>query len=126
MLFRDRFQILLMIWWGFEVSYFAWIRLTLSWWRPLLYRNQSIDLFCKSVDCFLYDNGFRHELLNIRSKIWKWSLNNAEYQVVLKKMGNLWDSFSPVLRFIQKPAILFALIIKGLASIWNTTPGGLK
>ena len=35
--------------------------LTLSWWRPLSYRNQSIDLFCKSMDWFLYDNGLRHE-----------------------------------------------------------------
>ena len=41
------------------------ILLTLSWRRSLLYRNQSIDLLCKSVDWFLYDNGFRHERVNI-------------------------------------------------------------
>ena len=35
--------------------------LTLSWRRPLSYRNQSIDLRSKSVDWFLYDNGLRHE-----------------------------------------------------------------
>ena len=35
--------------------------LTLSWRRPLSYRNQSIDLLCKSMDWFLYDNGLRHE-----------------------------------------------------------------
>ena len=35
--------------------------LTLSWQRPLSYRNQSIDLLCKSMDWSLYDNGFRHE-----------------------------------------------------------------
>ena len=35
--------------------------LTLSWRRPLPYRNQSIDLLCKSMDWFLYDIGFRHE-----------------------------------------------------------------
>ena len=35
--------------------------LTFSWRRPLSYRNQSIDLLCKSMDCFLYDNGLRHE-----------------------------------------------------------------
>ena len=29
--------------------------------EPLSYRNQSIDLLCKSVDWFLYDNGLRHE-----------------------------------------------------------------
>ena len=35
--------------------------LTLSWRRPLSYRNQSINLLCKSMDWFLYDNGLRHE-----------------------------------------------------------------
>ena len=29
--------------------------------RPLSYRNQSIDLLCKSLDWFLYDNGLCHE-----------------------------------------------------------------
>ena len=38
--------------------------LTLSWRRPLSYRNQAIDLLCKSIDWFLYDNGFRHERVN--------------------------------------------------------------
>ena len=35
--------------------------LILSWRRPLSYRNQSIDLLCKSMDWFLYDNDLRHE-----------------------------------------------------------------
>ena len=38
---------------------------TLSWRRPLSYRNQSIDLRSKSVDWFLYDNGLRHERVNV-------------------------------------------------------------
>ena len=38
--------------------------LTLSWRRLLSYRNQSIDLRCKSKDWFLYDNGLRHEIVN--------------------------------------------------------------
>ena len=37
------------------------ISLTLSWRRLISYRNQSIDLFRKSVDWFLYDIGLRHE-----------------------------------------------------------------
>ena len=37
------------------------IHLTLSWRRPLLYRNQSIYLLCKSLDWFLYDNGLPYE-----------------------------------------------------------------
>ena len=35
-------------------------RLTISWRRPLSYRNQSIDLQSKLIDWFLYDNGLRH------------------------------------------------------------------
>ena len=35
--------------------------LTLSWRRPLPYRNQSIDLLRKSMDWFLYDNDLRRE-----------------------------------------------------------------
>ena len=45
------------------------IWLTLSWRRPLSYRNQSIDLLCKSVDWFLYDNGLRHEKVKVA---WYW------------------------------------------------------
>ena len=41
-----------------------WKHLTLSWWRPLSYRNQSIELLRKSMDWFLYDNGLRHERFN--------------------------------------------------------------
>ena len=32
--------------------------LTLSWRMPSSYRNQSTDLLHKSVDWFLYNNGF--------------------------------------------------------------------
>ena len=35
--------------------------LTLSWRRPLPYRNQSIDLLRQSMNWFLYDSGLRHE-----------------------------------------------------------------
>ena len=38
--------------------------LTLSWRRPLSYRNQYIDLLCKSMDWFLYDRDLRHERVN--------------------------------------------------------------
>ena len=44
------------------LTYCSW---TLSWRRPLSYRNQSIDLRSKSMDWFLYDNGLRHERVNI-------------------------------------------------------------
>ena len=42
--------------------------LTLSWRRPLSYRNQSIDLPSKSMDWFLYDNDLRHERVKINLK----------------------------------------------------------
>ena len=35
--------------------------LTLSWRRPLSYRNKSIALLRKSMDWFLYDNRLRHD-----------------------------------------------------------------
>ena len=40
--------------------------LTLSWQRPVSYRNQSIDLQSKTIDWFLYDNGLRHERVKVR------------------------------------------------------------
>ena len=48
----------------YKSKYFLSIYLTLSWRRPLSYRNQSIDLQSKSMDCFLYDNGLCHERVN--------------------------------------------------------------
>ena len=44
--------------------------LTLSWRRPLLYRNQSIDLLRKSMDKSIYGNDLRHE----RVKHWSWQI----------------------------------------------------
>ena len=43
--------------------------LTLSWRRLLPYRNQSIDLLCKSMDWFLYDKGLPHERVKTLSNI---------------------------------------------------------
>ena len=45
----------------YQVSQIVKINLTLSRLRPLSYRNLSIDLLCKSMDWFLYDNGLRHD-----------------------------------------------------------------
>ena len=43
-------------------------KLNLSWRRPISYRNQFIDLLCKSMDWFLYDIGLRHERVKSFSK----------------------------------------------------------
>ena len=44
--------------------------LTLSWWRSLSYRNQSIGLLCKSMDWFLYDRDIRHKKVNEHENAW--------------------------------------------------------
>ena len=49
-------------------SYTLTISLTLSWRRPISYRNQSIDLQSKSMNRFLYDIGLRHERVNLNCK----------------------------------------------------------
>ena len=46
--------------------------LTLSWRRPLSYRNQPIDLLCKSMNWFLYDNGLCHERVNVMHHLFRW------------------------------------------------------
>ena len=52
-------------WKNKEISVDPLIFLTLSWRRPLSYRNQSIDLLNKSTDWFLYDNDLRHERVKV-------------------------------------------------------------
>ena len=47
------------------VAIFLALQLTLSWRRPISYRNQSIGLLCKSMEWFLYDNSLRHERVKI-------------------------------------------------------------
>ena len=59
------------------------ISLTLSQVRSLLYRNQSINLRCKSTDLFRYDKNLRHEnckgsletIPNLFGKAYFWILN---------------------------------------------------
>ena len=47
-----------------KISKAVWLRyLTLSWRRPLSYRN------CKSMDWFLYDNGLHHEIVKIKNEL---------------------------------------------------------
>ena len=46
---------------GLNISLHFFPILTISWRRPLSYRNQFIDLLRKSIDWFLYDSGLRHE-----------------------------------------------------------------
>ena len=48
--------------------------LTLSWWMSLSYRNQSIDLICKSMEWFLFDRNLHHERVT-RKAISIWTLS---------------------------------------------------
>ena len=70
--------------------------LTLSWQRSLSYRNQSIDLLCKSVDWFLYNNGFRHERVNslTRSRFGLSHLNKRKFRHNFQDYMNPLCSFS--------------------------------
>ena len=60
--------------------------LTLSWRRPLSYRNQSIDLQSKSMDWFLYDNGLHHK--RVKWVEWKWTVITSTPRV------KWWDAYS--------------------------------
>ena len=61
--------------WKHKVSVYINNSLTLSWRRPLSYRNQSIDLLRKSMGWFLYDNGPRHE------RVKRWSCIKSIQQI---------------------------------------------
>ena len=57
---------------GNKMGASVWNALNLSWRRPLLSRNQSIDLLCKSIDWFLYDRDLRHERVKgVKLKQWR-------------------------------------------------------
>ena len=60
--------------------------LTLSWRRPLSYRNQSSDLLFKLMDWFLYDNGRYHE----RVKIFRLNFRSVSLVIFLVKKTTLW------------------------------------
>ena len=66
---------------------------TLSWRRPLSYRNQFIDLQSKSMDWFLCDNGLRHE----KVAAWVYSKNeeafcfrNVDKEMEMEKRRRKW------------------------------------
>ena len=71
--------------------------LTLSWRWQLSYRNQSIDLLCKSMDWFLYDSELRQERVNnthcmksvqIRSFFW------SVFSCIQTRKNSVFGNFS--------------------------------
>ena len=49
-----------------SLTLYAPAPLTLSWRKSLSYRNQSMDLLCKSMDWGLYNRNLRHERFKIK------------------------------------------------------------
>ena len=83
--------------------------LALSWRRSLSYRNQSIDLLCKSIDWFLYDRGLRHERVEtlyfkclLRFWVHLWQVIHET--IVLKK-------FITFVSVLQKLLLFYFLLI---------------
>ena len=66
--------------WTIRKGVLSFYFLTLSRRRPISYRNQSIDLLCKSTDWFLYDIGLRLERVKcvFWTRIW---LDNVLQQI---------------------------------------------
>ena len=91
-----------------RLIYFA--SLTLSWRRPLSYRNQSIDLLHKLMDWFLYDNGLRHERIKLSDSIWQYNLILPWWLIIL-----LFDF--PSLTVFTKSSILNLWLVCGCSSI---------
>ena len=58
----------------FVGEWFGWTLIFL-WGKSLSYRNQSIDLFSKSMDWFLYDRDLRHERVKVRAAILQYCIN---------------------------------------------------
>ena len=104
--------------------------LTLSWRKPLSYRNQTIDLRNKSLDWFLYDNSLRHKrvdrvIIFLRLIILRYPMMALLVYNVLKfissSMSRLWFVFLALLltwlamlsrcflKFALKELIIFTL-----------------
>ena len=66
-----------------------------------LYRSQSINLYCKSIDWFLFQNWLQLLLLNFKCKFRFWNCVNLKYLLLWRKC-----LFGLSLRLIQKCDLL--------------------
>ena len=93
------------------LSVFTWflyfVPLTLSWRRPLSYRNQPIDLRDKLLDWFLYDNGLRHERVHYNQLCSWWKLLETTSHFLLtqtyKRLAHLQNTGILILECHQTP-----------------------
>ena len=87
---------------------------TLSWRRPLLYRNQSTDLLRKSMDWLLCDNSLRHEQL-------KWGKDEEKCWV----QHILWSSKISFCFWIEAyiffQMVIFATSFRRCPTLWKST-----
>ena len=86
--------------------------LTLSWRKPLSYRNQTIDLRNKSLDWFLYDNSLRHK--RVDRVIIFLRLIILRYPMMALLVYN-------VLKFISSSMSRLRFVFLALLLIWLTT-----
>ena len=79
--------------------------LTLSWRKPLSYRNQFL---CKSIDWFLYDNGLRHETVKLAWTItlvieanqptkWAYHIRSYSFDCLFRNLGCIKLKFGQIL-----------------------------
>ena len=82
--------------WTIYVKIFKRV-LTFSWRSSVPYRNQSIDLWSKLINWFLYHRDLRHERVKNVTSIWL-SFGILELQNrVTQNNVTLWDSYSKIL-----------------------------
>ena len=98
--------------------------LTLSWRRPLSYRNQSIDLLHKSMDWFLYDNGLSHERFKSSIEVLA-TINSLLSAFVLCLKRITTNYFHRLLLYLHKRMDIFkkhvnVVCFSGICKKWNS------
>ena len=92
--------------------------LNLSRRRCLSYRNQSIDLLCKSMDCFLYDKDlFHHRRVKYKNVF---RIPSNMYDVTFRENSQLDDR---VLVRLWNSFITFLVYKKSLTIGCHSSPG---
>ena len=74
---------------AFSQNFSQW---TLSWFRSLFYRNQSIDLLCKSMGWFLYDRDRVMKELMTATNRWILPIHSCYW--LLEKTQALFNDFT--------------------------------
>ena len=78
---------------------FLQLTLSLSWRRPISYRNQPIDLFCKSMGWFLYDIGLRRE--RVKQENGKWGLVKVHILLEGKMIAEKWVTSTSLTKTVE-------------------------